>query len=73
MSPAEQVILVVAGVSSCVNTVLQIIRSRERRRESEERRKEISERKALATWLYDHGTREEEKSDKILGVLETKP
>jgi hypothetical protein len=69
LTPFEQVVLIGTGVSSCLNTALQILRSRARKAESEERRKELAERRAFQTWLYEHGTREEQAHEELVEAV----
>jgi hypothetical protein len=69
LTPFEQVVLIGTGVSSCLNTALQILRSRARKAESEERRKEIAESRALSVWLYEHGQREERAHEELVKTV----
>lgn len=69
LTPFQDALLVVAGLTGCLNTFLQVLRSRARRQESEERRKEIAERRAFELWLYDHGKREKEAHDELVDAL----
>ncbi len=61
----EQVMLVVASVTGCVNTGLQVLRSVMRRKETRERRMEIVERRAMAQFLADHAAKEEAATKRI--------
>jgi len=54
----EQVLLIVAGVTGCVNTALQIARSVYRRKETRERR-------LLEQFLYEHANNEERATKRI--------
>jgi len=69
LTPFEQVLLAAAGFTGCVNTFLQVLRSRARQREAQERRAEIAESRALAIWLYDHGKREEEAHEELVEAV----
>lgn len=69
LTPFEQVLLVAAGFTGCVNTFLQVLRSRARQREAKERRAEIAESRALSVWLYEHGQREERAHEELVETV----
>jgi len=54
----EQVLLVIAGATGCLNTALQVLRSVMRRKETRERR-------LLEQWLYNHARDEEAATKRI--------